>query len=86
MSVQFSGYGGSLCSKDPYDKDDEEADAIYEAIDKRMDEKRKERREEKLKQDIEKFRQERPKIQQQFSDLKVVEMIMPTMKKMMMMI
>lgn len=67
---EFSGYGGSLCSKDPYDKDDEEADAIYEAIDKRMDEKRKERREEKLKQDIEKFRQERPKIQQQFSDLK----------------
>nr|KAG5694411.1 hypothetical protein BaRGS_017444 [Batillaria attramentaria] len=67
---EFSGYGGSLCSKDPYDKDDEEADAIYEAIDKRMDEKRKERREEKLKKDIEKFRQERPKIQQQFSDLK----------------
>lgn len=71
FSFQFSGYGGSLCSKDPYDKDDEEADAIYEAIDKRMDEKRKERREEKLKRDIEKFRQERPKIQQQFSDLKV---------------
>lgn len=71
ITLQFSGYGGSLCSKDPYDKDDEEADAIYEAIDKRMDEKRKERREEKLKKDIEKFRQERPKIQQQFSDLKV---------------
>ena len=60
-----------MCSKDPYDKDDEEADAIYDAVDKRMDEKRKERREEKLKIDIEKFRQERPKIQQQFSDLKV---------------
>lgn len=41
---QFAGYGGSLFSKDPYDKDDEEADAIYEAIDKRMDEKRKEYR------------------------------------------
>ena len=40
-----------------------------------MDEKRKERREEKLKQDIEKFRQERPKIQQQFSDLKVRELM-----------
>ena len=40
-----------------------------------MDEKRKERREEKLKQDIEKFRQERPKIQQQFSDLKVCELM-----------
>ncbi|KAK6173698.1 hypothetical protein SNE40_017104 [Patella caerulea] len=67
---EFAGYGGSLCSKDPYDKDDEEADAIYEAVDKRMDEKRKERREEKLRQELERFRQERPKIQQQFSDLK----------------
>lgn len=60
-----------MCNKDPYEKDDEEADAIYEAIDKRMDEKRKERREKRLKEEIEKFRQERPKIQQQFSDLKV---------------
>ena len=36
-----------------------------------MDEKRRERRELKYQEDIEKFRQERPKIQQQFSDLKV---------------
>ncbi|KAK3580260.1 hypothetical protein CHS0354_012789 [Potamilus streckersoni] len=67
---EFSGYGGSLCSKDPYDKDDEEADQVYDAIDKRMDEKRKERREKKLQEEIERYRQERPKIQQQFSDLK----------------
>ena len=67
---EFSGYGGSLFNKDPYDKDDAEADEIYEAIDRRMDEKRKEHRETKLKREIEKFRQERPKIQQQFSDLK----------------
>ncbi|GLH16055.1 Protein crooked neck [Gryllus bimaculatus] len=67
---EFSGYGGSLFSKDPYDKDDEEADAIYEAIDKRMDEKRKEYREKRLKEELERYRQERPKIQQQFSDLK----------------
>uniref|UniRef100_T1JN63 Pre-mRNA-processing factor 6 n=1 Tax=Strigamia maritima TaxID=126957 RepID=T1JN63_STRMM len=67
---EFAGYGGSLFSKDPYDKDDEEADAIYEAIDKRMDEKRKEYREMRLKKELEKYRQERPKIQQQFSDLK----------------
>ncbi|CAG0880530.1 unnamed protein product [Darwinula stevensoni] len=67
---EFTGYGGSLCTKDPYDKDDEEADAIYEAIDKRMDEKRKEYREKKLKEELEKYRQERPKIQQMFSDLK----------------
>ncbi|XP_013383916.1 pre-mRNA-processing factor 6 isoform X3 [Lingula anatina] len=67
---EFTGYGGSICGKDPYDKDDEEADQIYDSVDKRMDERRKERREMRLKEEIEKFRQERPKIQQQFSDLK----------------
>ncbi|KAI1288119.1 Pre-mRNA-processing factor 6 [Halotydeus destructor] len=67
---EFSGYGGSLFNKDPYDKDDAEADAVYDEVEKRMDEKRKAYREAKLKQEIEKFRQERPKIQQQFSDLK----------------
>lgn len=67
---EFAGYGGSLFGKDPYDKDDEEADAIYNAIDERMDEKRKQYREEREKREVEKYRQERPKIQQQFSDLK----------------
>ena len=37
-----------------------------------MDERRREHREKRLKVEIEKFRQERPKIQQQFSDLKVL--------------
>lgn len=41
---QFNGYAGSLFSSGPYEKDDEEADAIYAALDKRMDERRKERR------------------------------------------
>ena len=41
---EFAGYGGSLVGKDPYEKDDEEADAIYNAIDDRMDEKRKQYR------------------------------------------
>ena len=36
-----------------------------------MDDRRKERREKKFQEEIEKYRQERPKIQQQFSDLKV---------------
>ena len=35
-----------------------------------MDEKRKQYREEREKREVEKYRQERPKIQQQFSDLK----------------
>lgn len=67
---EFAGYGGSLFSKDPYDKDDEEADRVYEGIDSRMDEKRKAYREARLKRQIEQYRQERPKIQQQFTDLK----------------
>lgn len=94
-----------MFSSGPYEKDDEEADAIYAALDKRMDERRKERRLLKIylsfllnhrdqlrckiyrsgcltsflrvyrelreKEEIEKYRMERPKIQQQFSDLKV---------------
>jgi pre-mRNA-processing factor 6 len=43
-SFQFNGYGGSLFSRDPYDKDDEEADEIYEAVDTRLDERRKDYR------------------------------------------
>lgn len=44
LSLKFNGYAGSLFSSGPYEKDDEEADAIYAALDKRMDERRKERR------------------------------------------
>ncbi|KAI1705808.1 tetratricopeptide repeat domain-containing protein [Ditylenchus destructor] len=67
---EFEGYGGNLFSKDPYDKDDEEADEIYHAVDMRQDERRKDYRERKYKEAVEKYRMERPKIQQQFSDLK----------------
>ncbi|CAD5228302.1 unnamed protein product [Bursaphelenchus okinawaensis] len=66
----FEGYGGSLFSKDPYDKEDEEADLVYYQVDQRQDERRKSYREKKLKETIESYRKERPKIQQQFSDLK----------------
>eukprot|EP00008_Paramoeba_atlantica_P014332 CAMPEP_0201492404 /NCGR_PEP_ID=MMETSP0151_2-20130828/32951_1 /ASSEMBLY_ACC=CAM_ASM_000257 /TAXON_ID=200890 /ORGANISM="Paramoeba atlantica, Strain 621/1 / CCAP 1560/9" /LENGTH=913 /DNA_ID=CAMNT_0047879193 /DNA_START=69 /DNA_END=2807 /DNA_ORIENTATION=- len=68
---QFSGYSGSLIRKsDPYDHDDQEADEIYQSVDKRMDDRRKSRRDQKIREEIEKFRQERPKVQQQFADLK----------------
>uniref|UniRef100_A0A915CUS0 Pre-mRNA-processing factor 6 n=1 Tax=Ditylenchus dipsaci TaxID=166011 RepID=A0A915CUS0_9BILA len=67
---EFEGYGGSLFNKDPYEKDDEEADEIYHAVDMRQDERRKDYRERKYKEAVEKYRMERPKIQQQFSDLK----------------
>lgn len=54
----------------PYDKEDEEADRIWGLIDARMDSRRKARREELQKQELEKYRQVRPKIQQSFADLK----------------
>lgn len=67
---EFTGYGGSLVSKDPYEEDDEEADKIYEQVDKHMDERGKALREARTRQQIETYREKRPKIQQQFSDLK----------------
>ncbi|KAI8344399.1 PRP1 splicing factor, N-terminal-domain-containing protein [Chlamydoabsidia padenii] len=59
-----------LFSAAPYEEDDEEADRVWDMIDARMDERRKARREAREQQELEKFRQERPKISQQFSDLK----------------
>lgn len=67
---EFAGYGGSLFNKDPYEDDDEEADKIYDAIDKHLDERGKALRETKTRQELEAYRQKRPKIQQQFMDLK----------------
>jgi len=59
-----------LFAKDPYDKDDQEADEIYHAVDMRQDERRRDYRERKYKEAVENYRKERPKIQQQFSDLR----------------
>ena len=64
------GYSGTLFKDTPYEEDDAEADRIYEAIDERMDERRKRRREEQILENMKKYRQERPKIQDQFADLK----------------
>jgi len=67
---EFSGYAGNLFSSGPYEKDDEEADRIYDSVDRKMDERRKQYREQREREELEKFREERPKIQQMFSDLK----------------
>lgn len=71
--VQFAGYGGNLFATAPYEADDKEADEVYESIDTHMDSRRKIRREKKFQEQVEKYRQERPKIQQQFSDLRVCQ-------------
>ena len=56
--------GGAL------DEEDKEAYAVWESVDERMDERRREKREAKLKEEIERFRAENPKISEQFADLK----------------
>lgn len=54
----------------PYDADDQEADNIYEAVEKKMDERRRARREKREQEEAERIRKERPPIQEQFADLK----------------
>ncbi|RDB24257.1 Pre-mRNA-processing factor 6 [Hypsizygus marmoreus] len=53
-----------------YEQDDEEADKIYEQVDEAMDARRRARREAQEHIELAKHRAERPKIQQQFADLK----------------
>ena len=69
---EFAGYGGGggLFQDAPYDREDQEADSVYSCIDERMDLKRKRRREEKYREDMNRARKERPKISDQFADLK----------------
>ncbi|KAI7853184.1 PRP1 splicing factor, N-terminal-domain-containing protein [Circinella umbellata] len=60
----------ALFSSGPYDQEDEEADRVYEEVSNRMDERRRTRREAREKEELERYRKERPKISQQFADLK----------------
>jgi pre-mRNA-processing factor 6 len=53
-----------------YEADDEEADKIYEQVDQTMDSRRRARREAREEAEVAKHRAERPKLQQQFADLK----------------
>ncbi|KAK0283780.1 U4/U6 x U5 tri-snRNP complex subunit Prp1 [Friedmanniomyces endolithicus] len=53
-----------------YDREDDEADRIYQAVDERMDRRRKARREARERTEQETYERNNPKIQQQFADLK----------------
>jgi pre-mRNA-processing factor 6 len=59
-----------LFSGQVYEQDDEEADRIYDEVDKNMDARRRARREAREREEMDKFRRENPKLQQQFADLK----------------
>mmetsp|Transcript_31144 Transcript_31144/g.75951 ORF Transcript_31144/g.75951 Transcript_31144/m.75951 type:complete len:978 (-) Transcript_31144:272-3205(-) len=67
---KFSGFNENLFGGGKLDKEDIEADKIYAAIDRRMDSKRKVRREIRVKKELEEYRKKRPKIQEEFRDLK----------------
>ncbi|KAK3669384.1 U4/U6 x U5 tri-snRNP complex subunit Prp1 [Recurvomyces mirabilis] len=53
-----------------YDREDDEADRIYQAVDERMDRRRKVRREAREQAERDDYERNNPKIQQQFADLK----------------
>ncbi|KAJ1029241.1 hypothetical protein NDA18_002566 [Ustilago nuda] len=53
-----------------YEKDDEEADRIWQSVDERMSQRRRKFREARQREEREKARSEKPKIGAQFADLK----------------
>ena len=53
-----------------YEQDDEEADRIWDSVDRSMDDRRRKFREQREKEELQKLRKEQPKIQAQFADLK----------------
>lgn len=53
-----------------YDRDDDEADRIYQDVDEKVDRRRRKRREEREQKEREEYERNNPKIQQQFADLK----------------
>ncbi|KAF1848321.1 uncharacterized protein K460DRAFT_334243 [Cucurbitaria berberidis CBS 394.84] len=53
-----------------YDKDDDEADRIYQEVDEKMDKRRRARREAREQQERDDYEKNNPKIQLQFADLK----------------
>ncbi|GKC96675.1 protein stabilized1, partial [Tanacetum coccineum] len=67
---EFEGNDVGLFASAEYNEEDEEADTIWDEIDKCMDSRRKDRREARLKEEIENYRVSNPKITEQFVDLK----------------
>lgn len=67
---EFSGYGERLFAAGLYEEDDAEADQIYAQIDDQMEGRRKRSREKQLLEHQKKAKFERPRIADQFADLK----------------
>ena len=67
---EFSGYGEKLFAAGTYEADDAEADRIYDTVDEMMDSRRKRSREQQLALEKKRAKSERPRIADQFADLK----------------
>lgn len=67
---EFAGYGERLFSAGVYEDDDREADNIYGSVDEQMENRRKRAREKQLMLEQKKQRTDRPRIADQFADLK----------------
>jgi pre-mRNA-processing factor 6 len=67
---EFSGYSERLFTGGTYEDDDAEADQIYGAVDDLMESRRKRSREKQLLEQQKKAKFERPRIADQFADLK----------------
>jgi pre-mRNA-processing factor 6 len=67
---EFAGYGERLFSSTTYEEDDAEADQIYQSVDEKMEARRKRARERQMLQEQQTSRSQRPRIADQFADLK----------------
>jgi pre-mRNA-processing factor 6 len=67
---EFSGYGEKLFAAGAYDEDDADADRVYDTVDEMMDSRRKRSREQQLALEKKRAKSERPRIADQFADLK----------------
>ena len=64
------GDAGIFANGGEYDEDDKEADMIWASIDDHMDSRRRDAREARLKQELDQYRKDNPKITEQFAVLK----------------
>ncbi|OWM83159.1 hypothetical protein CDL15_Pgr011841 [Punica granatum] len=68
---EFEGNDVGVFASVKYDEDDKEADAVWEAIDKRMDLQGKDKRKARLKQEIEKYRASNQQMRTRISDVSI---------------
>jgi len=67
----WAGYEGSLFAhQGDLDDEDREAEEAFDFVDRYMDQRRKARREKRMKEELERYKKEKPAINEQFKDTK----------------